>query len=126
MRATTSIAKAVAIASALLPLVVALPASLEARTNGIMPREEPSATCGGEPYCAGTNNTDEKFLCGDARLGPKDLPAMVPLDNLVETYDRFGGLCPASFLKMWYNETAGSYIYPPQDGFQLSTSGVPI
>lgn len=29
-------------------------------------------------------------------------------------------------LVKWYNSTAGSYIYPPQAGFQLNTDNLPI
>lgn len=42
------------------------------------------------------------------------------------TYDRFGGLCPGAFLAVWYNATAASYIYPPDNGFQLTTTDTPI
>ena len=39
-------------------------------------------------------------------------------------YDRFGGLTPGQFLAEWTNN--GSFVYPPQDGFQLDTSGNPM
>lgn len=77
-------------------------------------------------YCAGTAydpDLSDTYVCGDSRLGPKRLPTKLPLGDLVDDYDRFGGLCPGQFLAKWYNATAGSYIYPPQDGFQLNTDG---
>jgi hypothetical protein len=51
---------------------------------------------------------------------------MLPLDNLIVSYDRLGGLCPGAFLQKWYNATAMSYIFPPSDGFQLNTASQPI
>ncbi|CAK7207092.1 hypothetical protein SEUCBS139899_009900 [Sporothrix eucalyptigena] len=46
--------------------------------------------------------------------------------TLVEVYDRFGGLCPGQFLATYYDAAAGSWKYPPFDGFQLDTAGKPI
>jgi len=80
-------------------------------------------------YCAGTldNKTlKHTYICGDSRLGPVRLPTRLPLGDLVNTYGRFGDLCPGAFLGKWYNATAGSYIYPPDNGFQLNTAGAPI
>jgi hypothetical protein len=80
-------------------------------------------------YCAGTivNKTlIHDYVCGDARLGPKRLPTRLPLSTLVDTYDRFGGLCPGQFLARWTDPTTGYYNYPPESGFQLSITGVPI
>jgi hypothetical protein len=80
-------------------------------------------------YCAGTNTNQSlihDYVCGDARLGPKRFPTHLPLDSLLETYDRFGGLCPGQFLAKWFNSTSGYYNYPPIDGFQLNTASAPI
>ncbi len=80
-------------------------------------------------YCAGTLNNQTLihiYVCGDSRLGPKRLPTKLPLGSELVTYDRFGGLCPSDYLAKWYNATAVSYIYPPDDGFQLSTTKSPI
>lgn len=77
-------------------------------------------------YCEGTANNETLkniYICGDWRLGPITLPTDITLDALVEIYDRFGGLCPGEFLATWYNETADSYIYPKEDGFQLTNNG---
>jgi len=75
--------------------------------------------------CAGTTNggeASESYICGDARLGPKVLPGKLPLGTFVSDYDRFGGLNPGDFLKKW-TAADGSYVYPPQNGFQLDTNG---
>jgi hypothetical protein len=80
-------------------------------------------------YCAGTQTNSSlihTYVCGDTRLGPKRLPTHLPLDSLLETYDRFGGLCPGQFLAKWFNSTSGYYNYPPIDGFQLNTASAPI
>ena len=77
-------------------------------------------------YCAGTAYNSSTYVCGDPRLGPLVLPTGIILGDLVNTYKPFGDLCPGQFLAKWYNSTAGSYIYPPQDGFQLNTDNSPI
>ena len=80
-------------------------------------------------YCAGTayNSSATKiYVCGDSRLGPVKLPTGIILGDLVNTYKRFGDLCPGQFLAKWYNSTAGTYNYPPQNGFQLDTNNSPI
>lgn len=80
-------------------------------------------------YCAETaynSSLAETYVCGDARLGPRKLPTGVVLGDLVDDYKPFGNLCPGQFLAKWYNSTAGSYIYPPQAGFQLTTNNSPI
>jgi len=80
-------------------------------------------------YCAGTAynpSLTQTYVCGDARLGPRKLPTGIVLGDLVNDYKRFGNLCPGHFLAKWYNSTAGSYIYPPQAGFQLNTDNSPI
>ncbi|KAJ7033794.1 hypothetical protein C8F04DRAFT_1183765 [Mycena alexandri] len=74
--------------------------------------------------CRDTNSTDPTFLCGDRRLGPASLPTIGPLATLLNRYDRLGGLCPGEFLAKW--TVNGSFQYPPSDGFQLSTTGIPI
>jgi hypothetical protein len=80
-------------------------------------------------YCAGTQTNQSLihvYVCGDARLGPKRLPTHLPLDSLLDIYDRFGGLCPGQFLAKWFNSTSGYYNYPPDNGFQLNTASAPI
>jgi len=100
--------------------VIATPVALK---TGPIARDVPSC---GQDYCAGTNSTDSHYFCGDSRLGPQKLPTKLPLASEVYAYDRLGGLCPGEFLKKWYNSSANSYIYPPQNGFQLNTANAPI
>lgn len=76
--------------------------------------------------CAGTDYNVtllDTYVCGDWRLGPKKLPDMPPLESLVETYDRFGGLCPGEYLESWWNST--TWRYPEQDGFSLDYTNDP-
>ena len=93
-----------------------------------------SSTCLHHPlspsYCAGTAanwTLSTTYICGDSRLGPVVLPQFfLPLDPILDIYDRFGGLCPGQFLEKWYNRTAGErggWIYPPQNGFSVDDDG---
>ncbi|MEV3855947.1 TNT domain-containing protein [Streptomyces sp. NPDC050095] len=63
---------------------------------------------------------------GDARLGPKYLPAkpQAPVGPLLKGYHRTGTLGPQAFLKKYWEGPAdtGSWKYPPNDGF-TSTNG---
>lgn len=80
-------------------------------------------------YCAGTayNETLLKdYVCGDSRLGPVKLPQRLPLDPVLDIYDRFGGLCPGEFLSTWFNTTSKWWNYPSHDGFSLDSAGKPI
>ena len=77
--------------------------------------------------CTGANNTGKSgtsYICNDPRLGPKVLPKRFPLLSFVSNYDRFGGETPGAFLEKWTVD--GYYKYPPRNGFQLNTDGVPI
>ena len=83
----------------------------------------PAANCD----CTGTNDTGttgRSYICRDPRLGPKRLPRRFPLLSFVSDYDRFGGETPGVFLEKWTKD--GSFVYPPQNGFQLTTDGQPI
>ena len=77
--------------------------------------------------CVGTHDTGEagkNYVCRDPLLGPKILPKNPHLTSFVSYYNRFGGDAPGEFLKRW--TINGSYIYPPQNGFQLDLTGKPI
>lgn len=104
--------------AAILPLYYATPAV----------NEVPSLSAKHSCNCAGTLNggeSAEKYICSDSRLGPKVLPRRLPLGTFVSDYDRFGGLTPGEFLQKW-TAADGSYVYPPQNGFQLNTDGAAI
>ena len=77
-------------------------------------------------YCAGTNPDPTKlatYVCGDFRLGPIRLPRRLPLDAVLDIYDRFGGLCPGEFLATFWDPVAAWWRYPDEDGFSIDTSG---
>lgn len=79
-------------------------------------------------YCAGTAQNwtlYTTYICGDSRLGPVVLPQFfLPLDPILDIYDRFGGLCPGQFLDTWFNKTGGGWWdYPPQNGFSVDDEG---
>ncbi|CAG8000695.1 unnamed protein product [Penicillium salamii] len=94
--------------------------------------EEPDypSRCYPDP-CKGVTYQNSSAVCGDPRLGPVKLPGYFPLANQLETYARFGDLCPAEFLKKWTvnaTDPKAYWIYPDSDGFvstteQLSISG---
>ncbi|OQV25488.1 hypothetical protein BV898_00429 [Hypsibius exemplaris] len=114
-------------ASVLLAVVVATASGSSVQQRGPVSERtaEAQSKCDID-HCAGTNHVDPKFLCGDPRLGPIQLPTRMSLGSLVHTYDRLGGVCPGEFLRRWFNTTTNSYNYPPQDGFQLDTANNPI
>ncbi|EPQ57635.1 hypothetical protein GLOTRDRAFT_137901 [Gloeophyllum trabeum ATCC 11539] len=82
----------------------------------------------GPNYCAGTNQTaDNRYLCGDSRLGPDALPHNPPLNTLFENYVPLGGLCPADWIDQYINKTVPTYlVFPPVDGFQETTNRLPL
>ncbi|ORY17664.1 hypothetical protein BCR34DRAFT_23517 [Clohesyomyces aquaticus] len=86
-------------------------------------------------FCAGTNQSGDPslYICGDPRLGPITLPTSFPLEGALDgiagvksTYHRFGGMCPGAFLAAYTDPKTGAYVYPPFDGFSLSTNGTAI
>jgi hypothetical protein len=68
-------------------------------------------------------------VCGDPRLGPKRLPDFFPLSNELETYSRFGELCPFEFLEKWTvdaSDPKSYWIYPDSDGFAVTSENESI
>ncbi|MFH9354531.1 TNT domain-containing protein [Kitasatospora sp. NPDC017646] len=67
------------------------------------------------------------YFCGDWRLGPKRLPTRGLLGNILEGYDRLGGLTAVEFLNTWWNPALdsgqGDWNYPPDDGFAHDAQG---
>ncbi|KAJ7880054.1 hypothetical protein B0H14DRAFT_3129527 [Mycena olivaceomarginata] len=74
----------------------------------------------------GTRFEPEEYLCGDSRLGPKELPTSPPFATLLSGYERLGGMCTSEFQKKWGDGDFYTFIDPPADGFQLSTRHKPI
>jgi len=89
-----------------------------------MPVEQTYSTKKCDKPCAGAVKSNDTFVCSDPRLGPKKLPTVFPLSDITHPYQRFGDLCASEFLTTW--TANGSYVYPPQNGFQLDTAGNPI
>ncbi|WP_017570835.1 TNT domain-containing protein [Nocardiopsis halotolerans] len=65
----------------------------------------------------------ERYLCGDPRLGPAELPEDGPVGALVEGYDRLGDLTPVEFLDRW--ATPEGWDYPDHMGFVVE-DGEPV
>ncbi|MGW9347262.1 TNT domain-containing protein [Nocardiopsis flavescens] len=65
----------------------------------------------------------ERYLCGDPRLGPAELPGQGPVAGLLEGYDRLGGLTPAGFLDRWWGPQG--WEYPDHMGFEV-VDGEPV
>ncbi|CAM3762531.1 TNT domain-containing protein [Nocardiopsis rhodophaea] len=67
----------------------------------------------------------ERYLCGDPRLGPADLPDDGVVGELMHGYQRLGGLSPTEFLNRYRRtstdprtgEAEESWIYPAHQGF---------
>ncbi|MDH6122064.1 TNT domain-containing protein [Kitasatospora sp. GAS204B] len=66
------------------------------------------------------------FHNGDARLGPADLPTTGPVGRQLRGYRRTGGAGEAAFLAQYYDATAGSWKYPPANGYLLGFNNQPI
>ncbi|MFF4183258.1 TNT domain-containing protein [Streptomyces sp. NPDC001691] len=77
------------------------------------PAERPAA-------CTGTYR-------GDERLGPRNLPRRWdgPVGPLVLGYHRTGHQSPRAFLATFWDPAAGSWKYPPNDGFATRPDGTP-
>lgn len=65
------------------------------------------------------------FYDGDNRLGPAQLPVLGLVGFEVFGYHRSGDLTDAQLLAQYYNSAAGSWIYPPDNGY-LVVDGKPI
>ncbi|KAF4466241.1 hypothetical protein FALBO_6899, partial [Fusarium albosuccineum] len=92
------------------------------------PITEGACDCSG----AWVQRSDNKdYICGDWRLGPTELPRKLPLGTFIANYDRFGGLSPNEFLKLWWNDTKvdgreAGWKYPEKNGFELDEDELPI
>ncbi|MFI5528253.1 TNT domain-containing protein [Kitasatospora sp. NPDC051853] len=63
---------------------------------------------------------------GDKRLGPDRLPATGAVGRQLRGYQRTGGLGEQQFLDTYYDGTAGSWRYPPADGYLTLPDGTPL
>lgn len=67
----------------------------------------------------------EKFA-GDARLGPAELPKLGAVGVQLVGYHRTGRFPVEVFLDRYYDEDAGSWRYPPADGYATGPDGEPV
>ncbi|MFI9274362.1 TNT domain-containing protein [Kitasatospora sp. NPDC052896] len=63
---------------------------------------------------------------GDARLGPEQLPLLGRVGLELIGYQRTGGESDQAFLARYYDSRAGSWNYPPDNGYALTPDGQPI
>ncbi|MER5640209.1 TNT domain-containing protein [Kitasatospora sp. NPDC002227] len=73
-----------------------------------------------------TDQCSAAFYQGDKRLGPEQLPSTGPVGRELWGYRRTGSLDQQQFLATYYDATAGSWKYPPQNGYLLTPNGTPI
>ncbi|MCX4747450.1 TNT domain-containing protein [Kitasatospora sp. NBC_01287] len=66
------------------------------------------------------------FHQGDFRLGPEQLPSTGPVGRQLLGYRRTGGASVPDFLAKYYDSAAGSWKYPPQNGYLLGFNSQPI
>lgn len=66
------------------------------------------------------------FVDGDRRLGPEQLPNHGRVGGELKGYRRFGSMTAPDFLATYYDAAVGSWIYPPQNGYQLRPDGTPV
>lgn len=66
----------------------------------------------------------ERYVCGDPRLGPLDLPEEGPVAELTRTYEPFGEQSPREFLRTWRTD-ADTWDHPDHDGFVVE-DGEPV
>jgi hypothetical protein len=66
------------------------------------------------------------YFDSDARLGPAELPDLGAVGFELAGYRRTGGEAVNTFIGRFYNATAGSWIYPPDNGYLLAPGGQPI
>jgi hypothetical protein len=99
------------------------------REDGYGGRDQPRVCEGLTPYPI-PKVYQPFFLCGDWRLGPKWLPTRGALGNILEGYNRLGGLTAVQFLNAWWLPAAdsgqGGWDYPKDDGFAHDAQGQPI
>ncbi|KAJ6787301.1 hypothetical protein PWT90_07616 [Aphanocladium album] len=106
-------------------LVTSTPAQPDTTTPSSSNTIPPSASAcdckGASPATDNTSNT--AYLCGDARLGPVQLPTKLPLGSFVASYSRLGSeITVDEFLRAW-TDADGQYRKPPLQGFMRGVDG---
>lgn len=67
-----------------------------------------------------------ELYSGDYRLGPAELPRLGDVGFQLVGYHRTGYRPEAVFLDQFYDDNAGSWLYPPADGYLLDPLGRPV
>lgn len=67
-----------------------------------------------------------ELYAGDARLGPARLPRLGDVGAQLVGYSRTGRRPAEVFLNRYYDSAAGSWRYPPADGYALGPDGKPV
>ncbi|MFI7678295.1 TNT domain-containing protein [Actinophytocola sp. NPDC049390] len=67
-----------------------------------------------------------ELYAGDARLGPAELPKLGAVGVQLVGYSRTGHRSVDVFLDRYYDEDAGSWRYPPDDGYATGPDGAPV
>ncbi|MGW4378383.1 TNT domain-containing protein [Kitasatospora sp. NPDC004531] len=73
-----------------------------------------------------TTECSADFRHGDSRLGPDQLPDSGPVGRQLIGYLRTGLQSEQQFLARYYDSAAGSWKYPPSNGYLLMPDGTPI
>ncbi|WP_441249401.1 TNT domain-containing protein [Kitasatospora sp. McL0602] len=67
-----------------------------------------------------------EYFKGDKRLGPEQLPVLGRVGVELWGYQRTGRLSEQAFFDTYYDSAAGSWKYPPQNGYVLTPDGNPV
>ncbi|SEC76849.1 TNT domain-containing protein [Rhodococcus koreensis] len=95
--------------------------------EGAVAGAAPGSSAGSSDLLGGQGCSTELFD-GDRRLGPQTLSDLFPVAVQLAGYQRTGDLTADQFLSKYWDPTvvpAGSYKYPPKNGYVLDGSGNP-
>jgi hypothetical protein len=67
-----------------------------------------------------------ELYAGDSRLGPAELPTLGDVGVQLLGYSRTGHRPVDVFLDRYYDEEAGGWRYPPDDGYAIGIDGEPV
>jgi hypothetical protein len=84
-----------------------------------------AATAQAAPQGLFSTTCSADFDGGDFRLGPAQLPNVGRVGFQLLGYRRTGGMPDSAFLAKYWDATANSWIYPPDNGF-LIVAGQPV
>lgn len=68
----------------------------------------------------------DDYYQDDRRLGPEELPTQGDVGAQLIGYDRTGNRPVDTFLFTFYDDSAGSWRYPPNDGYAIGPNGQPL